>query len=412
MKPLENILSEIDSSREGMADTMIGMIRIPAVAPESGGNGEARKADYLMEQLTGFDSVERIDIPDTTDPSVMRSNILAVKKGLKPGTVWLICHMDVVPAGDPTLWLSPPFRPILRDGKIYGRGTEDNGQSIISTLFASRPFLGEELNGMSFGLAYVADEETGSKSGIIALLEQGRFGKDDIFIVPDWGVPDGSMIEVAEKSMLWLRFDIEGKTAHASTPDKGINAFKVSTVFLMDLLDNLEKRYSAADDIFLPPKSTFEPTMRPATVENINTIPGKDSFCMDIRLLPRYDPNEVLSTCQALAAWHSEFTGATIKVEEIQKHHAGKISDVNSPGFKALSAAVESVFGKAPREVGVGGGTCANLFRQAGYNAYVWQSGGGTLHAPNEYVELDNIVNDSKVFATLLYRLCVERSDG
>lgn len=81
---------------------------------------------------------------------------------------------------------------------------------------------------------------------------------------------------------------------------------------------------------------------------------------------------------------------------------------MDSPAYKALSDAVESVTGRAPRAVGVGGATCANFFRQKGYDAYVWQTGGGTLHAPNEYVEIDNLLTDTKVFATLFYNLCVK----
>ena len=54
-----------------------------------------------------------------------------------------------------------------------------------------------------------------------------------------------------------------------------------------------------------------------------------------------------------------------------------------------------------------GGATCANFFRLAGHDAYVWETGGGTLHGPNEYVEIQNIINDAKVFATMFWKLCV-----
>ena len=149
-----------------MVETMIGMISIPALAPINGGDGESRKADYLQGKLTGFDSVRRIDVPDDVDPSVMRSNILAVRNGKLKGTVWVMAHMDVVPAGDPELWDNPPYEPVFRDGRVYGRGTEDNGQSVISSMFASRAVIDQELNGMSLGIAYVADEETTSLKGI------------------------------------------------------------------------------------------------------------------------------------------------------------------------------------------------------------------------------------------------------
>ena len=166
MRSLEETLEKVESSYDDMVDTMIGMISIPALAPVNGGDGEGRKADYLQGKLTGFDSVRRFDTPDNTDPSVMRCNIVATKRGKKAGTVWVIAHMDVVPAGDPEKWDTPPFGPVYRDGRIYGRGTEDNGQSVISAMFASRAVIDQDLQGMSLGVMFVADEETGSAKGV------------------------------------------------------------------------------------------------------------------------------------------------------------------------------------------------------------------------------------------------------
>lgn len=407
MKQLAEIIDEIDASVDDIVRTMIEMIRFPALAPVNGGDGEGRKADYLMTQLKGFDSVERVDVPDNTDPSVMRPNILARKNGRKKGTVWVVAHMDVVPAGDPELWDTPPFDPVYKDGKVYGRGTEDNGQSIISSMFASRFLLDQELNGMSLGVAYVADEETTSLMGIEYLLDHGYFTEDDVIIVPDWGSPGGSEIELSEKHLVWLHFDIEGKTTHGSTPDQGINAFRVSTFFLADLMRELERDFCQKDDIYLPHMSTFEPTKRPATVENVNTIPGHDEFSMDIRLLPAYSIDDVIDTARRVAARHEEETGARITVTEIQRHTAGMPSSKDTEGYRALSEAITEVTGNVPMAVGVGGGTCANFFRQRGLNAYVWQCGGGTLHAPNEHVVIDNLMTDAKVFATMYYKLCM-----
>ncbi len=192
MRSLEEVLSMVDSSYDDMVETMIGMIRFPALAPFNGGEGEGKKADYIQERLRGFDSVRRIDVPDRFNPSIMRSNILARKEGRKKGTVWIVAHIDVVPAGDPALWDIPPFDPVYRDGKVYGRGTEDNGQFVISSMFASRPLLDMDLEGMSLGVAYVADEETGSERGIQHLLGMGLFSEDDVIMVPDWGSPGGN----------------------------------------------------------------------------------------------------------------------------------------------------------------------------------------------------------------------------
>ncbi len=408
MKSLDTVLKEVESSEKDMVDTMIGMISIPALAPMNGGQGESLKADYLMARTSGFDSVQRIDVPDIQDPSVMRSNIIAKKNGSGKGTLWFVSHIDVVPTGDPDSWSSPPFEPALRDGKLYGRGTEDDGQSVISTMFAARPFLGEELKGMSLGVAWVADEETNSTCGIQYLLEQGIFGKDDVIVVPDYCSKDGGMIDVAEKHIIWLKFCISGRTTHASTPHLGINAYKVSTLLLMDLMESFDSRFGGSDDMFLPKTSTFEPTKRIATVDNVNTIPGYDEFCMDIRLNPDYDPDLVVKMAEEIADVYSRSTGAEIRVEIIQMARSGAPSSVDSDGYKALAGSIEEVMGKAPEPVGIAGGTCSNFFRMKGLNAYAWQTGDGTLHAPDEYMKVENLMNDTKVFARMIYKLCMQ----
>lgn len=406
MSSLESILARIDDSEQDIIDTMIKMVRIPALSPVNGGDGESKKADFLQDELSGFDEVVRVDVPDGLRPDVMRSNILARKHGKKEGTVWIIAHMDVVPTGDPELWDNPPFDPVYKDGRIYGRGTEDNGQSVISAMFASRFFEKGQLNGMSIGVCYVADEENASEYGLCHLIDNGYFSKKDIIMVPDWGSPNGSMIEVAEKSSIWIRVSVEGKTTHGSTPQLGINAYRVSTMLLHDILEAFPLEFPDEDDIFLPSCSTFEPTKRPSTVENVNTIPGTDEFCIDCRLIPSYHVDDVIAMVRRIANIHSEKTGAHIVVEEIQRHEAGKPSSVDSLAYRALSDSVSKVMGHVPKAVGVGGGTCANFFRERGMDAYVWQCGGGTLHAPNEYVEVQNIIKDAKVYASLLYTLC------
>ena len=409
MKSLQSVFGEIDASREEIIRTAVELVGYPALAPINGGTGEGAKADYIVSKLKGFDSVERIEFPDRTDPSVMRPNIIARKKGKGKGTLWIVSHMDVVPTGDPELWNTPPFEGVYKDGRIYGRGTEDNGQSVVSSMFAARPFLDEEFEGMSLALAYVADEETSSVLGIQSLLEKGLFSEDDAIMVPDWGSPGGTMIGLAEKSVLWLRFVIEGRTTHGSTPELGVNAYRVSTLLLMDLMESLPEKFGGRDDRFLNGVSTFEPTKRPATVDNVNTIPGHDEFCMDIRLLPMYDPDDVLREAEAIAECYAKDTGAEIRVEVIQKAVAGRPSPDDRDEFTALAESVEEVTGVRPRGVGMSGGTCANFFRLKGLDAYVWQSEGGTLHAPNEYVTVDHLLTDAKVYASLIHRLCVTR---
>jgi succinyl-diaminopimelate desuccinylase len=200
---------------------------------------------------------------------------------------------------------------------------------------------------------------------------------------------------------------VTGASTHGSTPEKGINAFRVGTEFLADLMNEFKRSFPDTDDMFRPNTSTFEPTKCAGTVMNINTIPGNFEFSMDIRVIPKYRQDDILAVARDIAGRHEARTGAKIGITEVQRHVSGSPSSTDGVVFEALMDSIESVIGKRPRPVGVGGATCANFFRKEGYDAYVWECGGGTLHGPNEYVVIDNMVTDAKVFATLLYKLCV-----
>ncbi len=404
---LAAVLEKIERSRNRMIEEMCDMIRIPAISPINGGIGESKRADHMITRLEGYDTVQRVDVPDDTDPSVMRSNILAKKKGKEDGTVWIVSHLDTVPAGNPEDWDSPPFEPRVEDGRIYGRGTEDNGQAVISSIFASHFIDKEILTKKSIGLALVADEENTSKMGIDHLIKNGCFSKEDVFIVPDWGSPGGSQIVVDEKDLVWLNFSISGKTTHGSTPYKGINALRTAAHLIVELEKEFHREFPSEDPIFKPSISTFEPTRSINHVENVNTIPGYYEFSMDVRLLPHYDIDRVVTVAEEVAERVAEVHGADILVEEIQRHRSGESSSIENETYHALRESVKQITGTEPAPIGIGGATCANFFRLAGYDAYVWQTGGGTLHTPNEYVEIDNLVIDAKVFAALFYKLCV-----
>ena len=404
---LEMILKKIDDSRNDIIKDMMDMIRIPSIGPANGGEGEGKRADFLMTLLNGYDEIKRIDVDDADYPGIKRPSILAVKKGKRKGTVWIVAHTDTVLPGDLTLWKYPPFEPHLEDGKIYGLGAEDNGQAVISSIYASK-FFDMELKGRSIGIALVADEETTSEMGIGWLVKNGYFTKDDIILVPDWGSPGSSMVDVAEKHLLWVKVSVKGKQTHGSTPGLGLNAYRIGAKFMTDLLKELEEKYSKRDDIFYPPVSTFEPTKNSVTVGNVNTIPGYYEFWLDCRILTCYDPKEVYDFMVSFAKKESKRTGAEISVDKEQLTFSGSPSNIDSDEYRLFCRSIKEITGIDVTALGIGGGTCANFFRLAGMNAYVWESEGGSLHQPNEFVKVDNSVTDAKVYATFFYRMCID----
>jgi succinyl-diaminopimelate desuccinylase len=402
----EKIAARLDDYKDDMIDLQCRLASIPAIAPSSGGEGEARKAEYLVEYLKGIGiaDIEVVKVPEADAPSGYRPNILARVKGRSSEhTVWIMSHTDVVPEGDRALWRGDPFKPWVEDGKIYGRGVEDNQQDLVASIFALKAILDEGLKpAYDVGLALVADEETGSDKGIGYVLQHTTaFTPHDLIIVPDAGNEDGSMIEVAEKSILWLKFRTEGKQTHGSTPEKGKNAFRAASA-LVTKLKSLYDRFAASDPLFDPPISTFEPTKKEKNVPNINTIPGEDVFYMDCRILPSVDLAKVDAAIGMIMAEIASEYGVKIEVADVQRAPAAPPTSPGAPVAKALAAAVKAVYGIEAKPMGIGGGTVAALFRRAGVPAACWSKLDETLHGPNEYCVIANLVGDAKVFAHVL----------
>ncbi len=402
----DRISTRIDSYADGMIALQTALTAIPALAPESGGNGEYRKSRYLMEHLAemGFDDITSFDAPDSRVVSGYRPNITVTLPGSNhQKTVWILTHMDVVPPGELALWDHDPYQAYVKDGRIYGRGTEDNQQDLVASIFAARAFLDEGIQpGFSVGLAFVADEETSSQKGLAFLLglKKKIFKKNDLIVVPDFGNDDGSMIEVAEKSILWLRVRTSGVQCHASRPEVGKNAFAAAS-HLVATLSDLYRIFDRSDPLYTPPTSTFEPTKKEANVPNINTIPGDDVFYLDCRILPDHSLVEVMTEIRARADRVEERFDVTIDIVPVQIVEAPAPTDRNAPVVAALSKAIRDVYGVKALPGGVGGGTVAAHLREHGYPVAVWSKLEGMAHQPNESCSIANMIGNAKVFAHL-----------
>jgi succinyl-diaminopimelate desuccinylase len=396
----------IDSYREDMIALQTSLTAIPAIGPENGGNGEYEKAQFLTDYLrtSGFTNIVTYNAHDDRVSPGVRPNIVLTVPGEKPEkTVWVLTHTDVVPPGEMNLWDYDPYTAVVRDGKIFGRGTEDNQQELVASIFAAKAFIDENICPVStIGLAFVADEETSSEKGLVYLLETQKdlFNTNDIIVVPDFGNPEGSMIEIAEKSMLWLRFQTLGLQCHGSTPEKGKNAFLAASHLVVSLND-LYNVFDAVESIYDPPLSTFAPTKKEANVPNINTIPGKDVFYLDCRILPSYDLNMVLSEIDKIRKEIEERFKVSITYEIVQQVVAPPPTSDTAPVVSSLKHAVQDILGINATPVGVGGGTVAAHLRKKGYPAAAWSKIDNTMHQPNEYCVIENMIASCKVYAHL-----------
>lgn len=399
------VKKRIASSKAEIVELETLLTSHPALAPESGGDGELEKVIALEGWLKsqGFTQFQRFDAPDSRVSSGIRPNLVVTIPGKDdPFSVWFMAHTDVVPVGELSLWHTDPWKVIEKDGRLYGRGVEDNQQGLVASTVAALALLREGITPPhTVKLLFVADEEVGSTYGIKYLLkEHNLFKKDDIILIPDGGDSQGATIEVAEKNLMWLQFTVKGKQTHGSRPDEGINA----TLAGYDLalrVHGLETVFDKRDTLFDPPYSTFQPTKKEANVPNINTIPGEDVFCMDCRILPCYTLDQVRVELRRCVKEVEDKYGVKVEWTEPQTAES-PATPVDAPVARRLAEAVKAVTSVDTRFIGIGGGTVGAELRVKGFNAVVWSKLDETAHQPNEYTIIDNLISDSQVMAYMM----------
>ncbi|MDR2135496.1 MAG: M20 family metallo-hydrolase [Treponema sp.] len=426
----DRIFKFIDSSVPLLVELETELTKRPAVSPDSGGQGELDKCLFLESWLRshGIGQLERYDAPDSRAAGGIRPNLIATLPGGDAtlpggdasapgdgGRLWIMSHLDVVPPGEASLWEQDPWRLVERQGgtgpggkalgrRIIGRGVEDNQQGLCSSVLAALALNSAGVRPRrTVKLLFAADEENGSAYGIAWLVKnhRGLFRRDDAALIPDGGDSAGASIEIAEKNLIWARFTTKGKQAHGSRPDQGANAFLAASELALALHNGLSEKFPARDPLFEPDYSTFQPTKKEANVPNINTIPGEDVFCMDMRILPRYPVSEVLAEVDRIKSGVESKYGVQVSYTTPQRMESLPTS-AEAPLVRALSRCIEEVYQVKTRPVGIGGGTVGAYLRNEGIDSAVWCRIDETAHQPNEYALIDNILGDAKVMALLM----------
>ena len=407
----EILFKEIERLEAEMTDSLCRILRFPAVSPHNGGQGEEAKAQEISKLIDEIGlsqgaKLEWVRIPDEKSQTGNRPSIILHTPGVTDSRLWIFCHLDVVSEGDRTSWDTDPFEPVVKDGKIYARGANDNGQAGIAMLYALKALKNLNITPeYEICLAFVADEEMGSRYSIEPMVKNKiiEFRKDDMILVPDGGNSSGDFIEIAEKGLLHMEFTITGKQVHASTPDLGSNACRAANIFSVELDEALHKSFPDSDELFSPVTSTFEPTRRYTNVVSVNIIPGKEKLSFDCRVLPHIKLEDVISVAERVMKNIMSRFDIKIELNIINRHDPAPSTSEESCVAKLLAKAVSEVLNVKPRFGGVGGGTFSVFFRHEGIPSVVWeQNTDGQAHQPNEYALIEHMLNNAKVFALMI----------
>jgi acetylornithine deacetylase len=195
-------------------------------------------------------------------------------------TILLNSHHDTVkPAGG---WSMDPFQPVIKDGKLFGLGSNDAGASLVSLMAA---FLYHyDRKDMNYNLVFSAtgEEESSGQNGIRSIL--GDIGKVDLAVV---GEPTGMQLAIAEKGLLVLRCKANGISGHAAR-DIGRNAILTA---LKDIQWFSTFQFPVVSKLLGPVRMTV--TMIEGGIQH-NVIPDSCQFTVDIRTTDCHNSDEVL----------------------------------------------------------------------------------------------------------------------
>jgi acetylornithine deacetylase len=323
----------------------------------------------------------------TFDASGQKANLFASFGPDGDGGFVLSGHTDVVPV-DGQDWSCDPFKPEVRDGKLYGRGACDM-KGFVGTALALAPEIGRAKlkRPIHFALSY--DEEVGC-IGVKGLLDdlKARNLKPALAII---GEPTLMKVVGAHKGGAKLVTHCCGREAHSSGPEKGANAVMMAGEFVA-LLDSVWDELRADKDMrFDPPHSTVQATVIHGGTA-VNILAKDAEVTWEYRCLPDRDPANIIERVRSRAAaevlpkYQRRAPEAALNTE-LQAQYPGLVMDEDSP---AIQLARELT--GANQAEAVAYGTEAGHFQNYGIPAVI--CGPGSIeqaHRPDEYCELSEL---------------------
>lgn len=452
---MEKVKQYIEENKQQFLDELFGLIRIPSVSSLAENKGDMiRAAEYWKDSLlkAGADRVEIY--PTEGNPVVYGEK--KVGEGLP--TVLVYGHYDVMPVDPIDLWTSPPFEPVIKDGKIFARGADDDkGQAFIQAkAFEAMCRTGSLPCNVKFMIE--GEEEIGSPN-LGAFCEKYKdMLKADIILVSDTGMiaQDVPSITVGLRGLSYMEVEVTGpsRDLHSGlyggavanpanvlakmiallTDEKGRIAIPG---FYDDVLEltvsereelgrapfDVEKYKSAIQIADVSGEEGFTSLERTGTRPSLDVngiwggytgegaktiIPSKASAKISMRLVPNQNHEKINVLFEDYFKKIAP-TGVTVKVKPL---HGGAayVSPTDSHAYLAASRAYETVFGKKPVPVRSGGSIpIIALFEKVlGIKSILMGFGleSDAIHSPNENFPLFNFYKGIETIPWFYHYYC------
>lgn len=419
MDARERVLVQVEAAEDELVELTRALVRIPTVNPPGAHYEDCAELLASRMRAVGM-SVRELTAKDHPDHSAKhpRVNVLGRLDGAAARPcLHLNGHIDVVPPG--TGWSVEPFAGVVKDGKIYGRGTADMKAGLAAGLIAVQSIVraGVRLHG-SVELSGTVDEESGGFAGMEWLCREGYLAADrtDFVIIPEPLNVD--RVCVGHRGVYWFAVHAQGRVAHGSMPFLGHSAIED----LASLVESVRTELTPT----LHERSTAMPVVpeaaRHASI-NVNSILGgqagqfPQTACVaeaataifDRRFLHEERFDAVKDEIAALLARLSQADPLRrYRLEDLMVVHPVMAPD-DSPLVESLSTDIRTVLGRAPTLVASPGTyDHKHVARVAGVPNCV-AYGPGILdlaHQVDEYCRIDDMLSATKVIALSVLRLC------
>jgi succinyl-diaminopimelate desuccinylase len=308
-------------------------------------------------------------------------------------------HTDVVPTGPLEEWQSEPFKPTIRDGRLYGRGAADMKSGLAAMVTAAEAFVREHPRHRgTIAFLITSDEEGPSVDGtkrVVELLKQ-RGQRIDWCVVgePSSEKQVGDTIKIGRRGSYSGRLTVHGVQGHVAYPQLALNPVHSLAPALAELTTQV---WDQGNEHFQP--TTFQISNLNAGTGAPNVIPGELKARFNLRYNTEQTQEKLRQRVEGILDKHGvRYTLEWYVSGEPFYTPAGALSD-------GICAAIEAVTGKRP-QLSTGGGTSDGRFI-ATMGAQVVELGvtNATIHKVNESVGVAEIHALHHIYVESLRRL-------
>jgi succinyl-diaminopimelate desuccinylase len=303
--------------------------------------------------------------------------LVLTTKRKKSVRLWLVAHIDVVPAPDRL------FVPKVRAGKLYGRGAYDMKFAIACYVRLLKE-LGDSVADYDIGLMLTSDEELGGDSGVRHLLEKEKYTGDVVFL------PDGTgawEFEEMAKGKLTLEVTARGERGHGARPWDGRSAIHELCSYIHDAVD--EFRVFEKNDA-----EHWHTTMHVGTIqggEAFNTVAPIATAMFDIRYP---DAREFGEIQHILTSLHTVYPHTRVRILCHDKPYGLGTSNE----FAQMFAQYARIEGRDCGWARAHGSSDARYFNAAHIPTLLISPQGGDAHSDHEWIDLKDLEVYYRVF--------------